>query len=381
MKPKFKDVFTPIIEYKDKVQIALEDGTLEIEDEHGEFLKIVRLLDGNKDIPQIASILECSEEDILEIVDDLNHHNLIEDANALNSTTLNNNELKRYRANLNYFSNFANLNTSKYEYQNKLKDATVLVLGLGGGSLIAASLAGMGVGKIIGLDYDTVELSNLNRQFLYSEDEIGKLKTTAAAERIKQINKEIVVEVVNMKVQNANCLSNLVEKSDIVINGIDQPAIISSRWVNFACVKKNKPFVQGGVGNKRILVQKFTPYIGGCFDCFLINSLRENSEFEYQLKSVYGESFEGRNTAFAPNVAMLTGMLTNEIGKLAANLTENNKESLTMEMDTLSYNIHSKKTWEKTEDCPTCGSIADDRLEPVNLDYLVNISKTYSGVN
>ena len=58
----------------------------------------------------------------------------------------------------------------------KIKDSHVLILGLGGAIQDVATLASLGVGKITGLDFDTVERSNLNRQYIYKEDDIGKLK-------------------------------------------------------------------------------------------------------------------------------------------------------------------------------------------------------------
>lgn len=375
MKPIFKKIYTPIIECENKIQIGIDDETLEIDDESGDILKIINLLDGSRDIVDIAKLVNWSKEEVLNFINDLDAFGLLEDNEASLFTNLNDNELERYRANLNYLSSFSTLNTSKYSLQEKLKGATVLLLGLGGGSLLAASLAGMGVGKIIGLDYDSVELSNLNRQFLYSENEIGSLKTAASRDRIKAINSEIEIEVINLKVTNASCLSDIVKNVDIVVNGIDQPAIISSRWVNYACVKYNKPLIQGGVGNKKIIFQRFSSNIGGCFDCFLINSLRISDDFESQLRSVYGQSFEKRNTAFAPNVAMLTGLLSKEITNHLLELTDNNKISSTLEFDTLTYSTSLNMNWDKLDDCPTCGCKSPNGNEPVSIEEIINIAK------
>ncbi|WP_349410285.1 ThiF family adenylyltransferase [Pseudalkalibacillus sp. SCS-8] len=375
MKPLFKVIYTPIIEQEDKIQIGLEDGSLEIEDADGTIRKILHSLDGTKSITDIAAEHQVSEQEVMDMIEELDEHKLIEDADGTRIATLSDHDQERYRANINYYSNFADLQTNKYVFQERLKDSTVLVLGLGGSSMLTASLAGLGVGKIIGLDYDTVELSNLNRQFLYSEDEIGTLKTVAAGERLKKINKDIEIEVHNLKVVNASCIDELVKQADIIVNGIDQPTILSTRWVNFACVKNRKPFLQGGLGNKTILWQKFISDEGGCYDCSLIDSLRKSSEFEHQLKSVYGVSFEKRNTAYPPNVAILTGLLTNEIAKHLGGFADRTPHSSTYELDTITYQMTSITNWEKHDDCPTCGSRTPEAGEPVDLETLLTISK------
>ncbi|HLQ72281.1 MAG TPA: ThiF family adenylyltransferase, partial [Bacillota bacterium] len=239
--------------------------------------------------------------------------------------------------------------------------ATVAVLGLGGTSAIIAAFAGMGVGKIIGVDYDTVERSNLNRQFLFSENDLGRLKTEAVYDRLKAINPDIEVENHNLKIEDDQCLSDIIKEADLVINGIDQPAILATRWVNAACVRERKPFIQGGISNTKIMWQQFSPD-GGCYDCYIINALQSDSTFKYQIQSVYGQSFDKRNTAFAPNVLLLSGYLGMEVAKLLGKYAPPISKSLTTEVDTITQKRTELGQWHKIENCPTCGTNNKDRM-------------------
>ncbi|KEZ50242.1 HesA/MoeB/ThiF family protein [Metabacillus indicus] len=375
MNPVLKTIYTPIIVFDGKVQIGKEDGNLELEDLDGSVRDLLNLMDGTRNTVELANEMNIDHADLLEILNDLDEYGLVEDASAVKYTSLNENERERYRSNLNYFSNFSTLKKSRFTYQETFKHTTVALLGLGGFSLTAAALAGMGTGRIIGLDYDSVELSNLNRQFLYCEDDIGKLKTEASSDRLKKINSEIDIEVHNVKIEDAKSLLPVIRESDIVINGIDQPSILSTRWVNFACVKLGKPYILGGIGHTSIILQKYVPGEGnGCFDCYLLNSLREAPEFIHQLKAVYGASFQKRNTAFAPNIAMITGLVTNELAKLIAGYERADHQSSSLEISSLSFERLSETLWKKASGCPTCnGHMNSD--EPADLNMILELSK------
>ena len=89
------------------------------------------------------------------------------------------------------------------EGQESLRRARVLVAGVGGlGTIVAADLAAAGVGFLRLADNDRVELSNLNRQFLFRPDDIGREKTLAAMERLHLLNPEIQVEGISQTIDN-----------------------------------------------------------------------------------------------------------------------------------------------------------------------------------
>jgi adenylyltransferase/sulfurtransferase len=129
--------------------------------------------------------------------------------------------------------------------QEKLSAAKVLVVGAGGlGCPALQYLAASGVGTIGIVDFDVVEISNLQRQILYTTGDIGKPKAKTAAKKLKAINPEIEVRVYDTKLENHNAIS-VISFYDVVIDGSDN---FSTRYlVNDACVLLNKPLVYGAV--------------------------------------------------------------------------------------------------------------------------------------
>ncbi len=129
--------------------------------------------------------------------------------------------------------------------QQKLLQAKVLMIGAGGlGCAVLQYLAAAGVGHIGIVDDDTVTLSNLHRQVLYTTDDIGRLKTETAAKKLRLLNPGITITAINEKLTAANALG-ILSGYDIVIDGTDN---FSSRYmINDACVLLNKPLVYGAV--------------------------------------------------------------------------------------------------------------------------------------
>ena len=131
------------------------------------------------------------------------------------------------------------------EGQLKLKNASVLVIGAGGlGCPLLQYLAATGVGKIGIVDGDVVERSNLPRQILFSENDLGKNKALVAKEKLMQLNPEISVEAFP-EFLNAENAMELIQPYEIIVDGSDN---FASRYlVNDVCVKQNKPFISGSV--------------------------------------------------------------------------------------------------------------------------------------
>jgi len=105
--------------------------------------------------------------------------------------------------------------------QVRLLESTVAVVGLGGlGSLVSLYLAALGVGRLIVVDYDVVEVENLNRQILYTTDDVGKPKALVARERLKSLNPLVEVEARNVRVTRDN-VGEVLGDADIIVDGLD----------------------------------------------------------------------------------------------------------------------------------------------------------------
>ena len=131
------------------------------------------------------------------------------------------------------------------EGQEKIKNTKVLVIGAGGlGCPILQYLATSGVGTIGIIDFDFVELSNLHRQVLYSEDAIGLPKVKIAKEVLKALNPNVTYIPFEEKITSDNCES-ILSQFDIIVDGCDN---FATRYlVNDTCVKLGKPLIYGSI--------------------------------------------------------------------------------------------------------------------------------------
>ncbi|WP_448779581.1 HesA/MoeB/ThiF family protein [Bacteroides congonensis] len=131
------------------------------------------------------------------------------------------------------------------EGQKKLLDAKVLIVGVGGlGSPIALYLAGAGVGCIGLVDDDVVSISNLQRQVLYSEKELGKSKAVCAAERLSALNSEIKVQPYSTRLTEDNA-RDIIREYDMVVDGCDN---FATRYlINDICIEQGKPYIYGAI--------------------------------------------------------------------------------------------------------------------------------------
>lgn len=128
--------------------------------------------------------------------------------------------------------------------QQRLKAATVIIVGLGGvGGPAALYLAAAGVGRLVLVDPDTVSLSNLQRQVLFTTADIGRLKVEAGAKRLRALNPEIAVEIVPTRVEAA---IDQIGGCDVVLDGTDD--FDTRAAVNAACVARGVPLVTGALG-------------------------------------------------------------------------------------------------------------------------------------
>lgn len=131
------------------------------------------------------------------------------------------------------------LNKIQEEGQKKLLKSSVVIVGCGAlGTVVANNLGRAGIGKISIVDRDFVELSNLQRQLLFDEKDVGAPKAVAAAEKVLAVNSEIEVEPV-VKDLNYTNIEEILGSADLVLDGTDN--IQTRMLVNDVCVKKKIP--------------------------------------------------------------------------------------------------------------------------------------------
>jgi adenylyltransferase/sulfurtransferase len=151
------------------------------------------------------------------------------------------------------------------EGQERLKGARVLLVGAGGlGSPLGLYLAAAGIGHLGLVDFDSVDESNLQRQVLYGESDIGRPKLEAAAERLSEINPHCHVQAHPVRLDSSNAL-DIIAGYEVVVDGSDN---FPTRYlVNDACVLAGKPNVYGSIFRFEGQVSVFWGAEGPCYRC------------------------------------------------------------------------------------------------------------------
>lgn len=141
------------------------------------------------------------------------------------------------------------------EGQKRLLGSSVLVVGTGGlGSPIATYLCAAGVGRIGLIDADTVSVSNLQRQVLYSEEEVGMSKVACAAKKLGVLNSDVKIECFDCRLEKDNA-EDIISRFDIVADACDN---FATRFlVNDCCLRLGKPYVYGSIHGLRGQVSVF----------------------------------------------------------------------------------------------------------------------------
>jgi len=160
---------------------------------------------------------------------------------------------------------------SAWTAQLRLRQARALVLGVGGtGGAAAQILVASGVGHVHTVDPDVVELSNLNRQLLYREADIGRPKAEAATAALRALNSDVTVTGEQREVRCQNDLADLVLEGagryDVLVLGADRPPEIR-RWANRVCLALGTPWVEGGYRGPLVTAGVHVPGEGPCWEC------------------------------------------------------------------------------------------------------------------
>lgn len=224
--------------------------------------------------------------------------------------------------------------------QKALAAAKVLVIGAGGlGSPILHYLAGAGIGTLTICDGDRVELSNLQRQTLYAEDDVGKPKAEMAAKRLRTFNSDIrIVPVVEMfSEQNA---ALLLEDQDLVVEGIDR--IAGRHVINRACLNAQKPLLSAAASRFEGQVALFRPGVKGqpCYACLVPPSAEEDGLCD-------------RDGVIGPTVGLVGSLAASEAIKLICGIRPTLEKSLLIAH--LKAGTVRRAAMEQDPACPVCG--------------------------
>ncbi len=359
----YKPSLKPLVEYcsiDDKIYFFHQPGVaIQLTDSSKFIANVCKLLDGKKtidDISQYLFPLFPNETPYLEkLLATLDNEYLLEDSAYNHPEKLTDYDTTRWSRNIEFFGAYCKASENKYAHQEKLKSSKVAIFGLGGvGSNILFNLVAMGVCDIRAIDFDKVELSNLNRQIIYDESHIGQLKSEAAKESINRFLPNTNIEFINKKISCSNDIEELIADRDIVIAAIDHPREKIIDWFNLACVKRKIPFICGSLDSK--LVTYYTIYPGktGCVICW--KASKEKSHFIFQ-DMIQHENFiasSSPNVAIMPLISLVSGFVASEFLKIVTGIAEAQSLGKLYAFDFISSQIKLSETWEKDPVCPIC---------------------------
>jgi molybdopterin/thiamine biosynthesis adenylyltransferase len=148
--------------------------------------------------------------------------------------------------------------------QENLKASKVLIAGVGAlGSVVSTNLVSLGIGEVILVDFDTVELSNLNRQLIFREKDIGRRKVAAASDYLRELNPDVAIKTYDVDVHTVP--KEVFSACNVIVDCLDTFEV--RRWVNSVCVGLKKPLVHGGIYGWLGNVQVVLPFITPCLEC------------------------------------------------------------------------------------------------------------------
>ena len=176
--------------------------------------------------------------------------------------------------------------------QKKLLKSSVLIVGAGGlGSPIAIYLAALGIGKIGIIDKDSVEISNLSRQIIFSTNDLKKNKSSTAINKLRKINPDIKLHSFNKRLTKKN-INQIAKNFDLIVDGSDN---FRTRFlINDYCLKNRKILVSGAISkfDGQVYTFNFSKKKSPCLRCFIpkmpSNPDVDNCEYEGVLGSLAG---------------------------------------------------------------------------------------------
>ena len=236
------------------------------------------------------------------------------------------------------------------EGQKKLLSSRILLVGMGGlGSPAALYLAAAGIGTLGLVDFDKVELSNLQRQIIHTTDDLGKTKVRSAGETIEAINPDVTVFEYEQKLNSQNIME-IISDYDLIVDGTDN---FPARFLlNDASVLEGKTIVYGAIFRFQGQVSVFEPPKGPCYRCLIPQMPPPGSVPRCQEAGVLGvlPGIIGALQA-AEAIKLILGVGKPLIGRLLF------FDALDMKMDEMKL--------KKNPNCPACG-------EKAGLDELMD---------
>jgi adenylyltransferase/sulfurtransferase len=234
-------------------------------------------------------------------------------------------------------------------YSRQLMLEEIGVVGAGGiGNPVVTLLAAMGIGNLKLVDRDVVEISNLHRQHLYTEDDLGKVKVEAAVDRLRKINSAANIEAIPISITKYTA-NRVVKGADVVIDALDS---VDARYaLNDACIKHDIPFIYAGALGTVGSVCTILPKRSACLRC-IFPALSEDNMPTCSTEGVH------------PSILYIVGSI--QVSE-AIKIITHQQPSLVNRLMYIDLNDLSfeKIQMFRQQECPSCGSYSEKVTENI----------------
>jgi bacteriocin biosynthesis cyclodehydratase domain-containing protein len=302
-------------------------------------------------------VAEFGQEEVNDLLAQFFEQGLLED--AADDDLIAPNIAARFDRQLHYFGDVSEGPTAS-ECQSRLEAARIAVLGVGGlGGWSALGLACCGIGELLLIDFDRVELTNLNRQVLYAEDDIGESKASAAARRLRAFNSSMRVEERVQRLDSQAAVAEAIRGCDLVVASCDWPAHDIERWINSACFAAGIPFIAMSHFPPVARVGPlYVPGVTGCYACQEIGYRRSFPLFDEAMEQLRGKTSSAGT--LGPACELIGGHVSLDVMHLLTGLAEPSTLG--------AIHIYDLRTMEVEHElispepsCPVCGGLPASR--------------------
>jgi bacteriocin biosynthesis cyclodehydratase domain-containing protein len=353
MRPRLKRTIEAI-EVPDGDLVLMRSGAddIRISQPSAQQRKLLQALDGRYSTDKLEALYGGQEVgDTLARMEELD---LLEDAE--DDARMPPADLKRFDRQLRYFSDLSQRGgVTPSECQARLRDAHVVVLGVGGlGGRVAWELACCGIGHLLLIDGDRVELSNLNRQIQYTEADIGSRKVEVMAARLRAFNAGVHVATVARRMESQVQLADYIAGADVVVDTADWPAFEIESWCNAACFEAGLPHIGMAQIPPTVRVGPFyVPGATGCHQCQRIAWRREYPLFDVAIEQRKGKPYTA--ATLGPASGLIGAQIGMDVLHFITGLAEPASLSTACLYDLRTMEVRRERVV-REPDCPVCSS-------------------------
>jgi molybdopterin-synthase adenylyltransferase len=354
-----------VVAFDPSEQLVLDDPSGQVEQLFG------LLREGTRDVTQLAAELggrypDLTATEVASAVEALDGLRLLDNATREPLPAA---QAERFFSNLAFFDTFATLDRSAEQFQRRLLNAHVVVLGAGGlGSTVLLNLAGLGIGRLTVLDDDLVEPRNFARQFLYTNTDVGAPKVERAAARLMAFNPALRVDTVNRRVGGPADVAPLLADADLLVTGIDRPDEVDA-WVNEACLAAGVPYVRGGMLATRVVYWSVDPGRSACYSCALRADAAESAgSGTARVARRLVPTVPAVNRGIGPVASLIGSLVAMEALRYLTGFTPPVAAGRFRVVDFRGGVTEIEQPWPRDPDCMACASVPTIGAEPSDGD-------------